>query len=316
MDHSMHQPFATGQASLQQINALPHIALEQRGELPVLLISNAHAQAAVALQGAQVLEYIPRDAHPVIWLSEQVEYRHGQSPRGGIPVCWPWFGALERNPAAVRALARGDNLPAHGLARSCDWALHSAGETEEGTELVLRFATDCTPASPWPQPAQLELRIHVGKTLRLALTTYNTGTRPLALTQALHSYFAVSAIDQVHVAGFENSPYIDTLDHWQQRMQHGVIDFSGETDRIYLKAPSCMRLHDRGWNRTIELRTANSASAVVWNPWIEKGRRLSQFAETAWRDMVCIETANVLDDMLELAPQASHTLMLDIGCRS
>lgn len=310
----MHQPEAPKQATPHSISALSQVVLELRDELPVLRISNRHADAAIALQGAQVLEYTPRGAHPVIWLSERVEYKRGQSQRGGIPICWPWFGALERNPAAVRSLAHGDSLPAHGLVRTRDWTIHSIREHDTHTEITLNFVTDSASQTQWSSAAELQLTVTVGATLRLELTTRNLGVQPLALTQALHTYFAISAIDKIHLTGFENTHYIDTLDDWFDHNQRDAIEFAAETDRIYLDVPNTVQLHDSGWNRTIRLRIENSTSAVVWNPWIEKSKRLSQFSPDAWRDMVCIETANVLDDMIELAPQATHTLVLEIQC--
>lgn len=314
----MHQPVAPKQATPLKTSALSHVTLEQRDELPVLRISNRHADAAIALQGAQLLEYTPRGAHPVIWLSDRVEYKRGQSQRGGIPVCWPWFGALERNPAAVRSLTHGNQLthdhplPAHGLVRTRDWTLHSILEHDEGTEIHLHFITDSVAQTQWQHAAELQLKVSIGTTLRLELTTRNLGAQPLALTQALHTYFAISAIDNVRVTGFEKAHYIDTLDDWFDHNQQGAIEFTAETDRIYLDVPNAVQLHDSGWNRTIHLHMQNSASAVVWNPWIEKSKHLSQFSPDAWREMVCIETANVLDDMIELAPQATHKLVLEI----
>lgn len=305
----MHQHNASRQAA----RALSQVTLELRDELPVLRISNRHADAAIALQGAQILEYTPRGERPVIWLSDRVEYKRGQGQRGGIPICWPWFGALERNPATVRALAHDENLPAHGFVRTRDWSLHSIDESDEHTQIKLNFLTDALSQIHWSANAELQLTITIGDTLRLELTTRNLGTQPLAATQALHTYFAISAIDKIHLTGFDNTHYIDTLDDWYDHNQDGAIHFAAETDRIYLDVPPSVQLHDSGWNRTIELRTINSASAVVWNPWIEKSKRLTQFAPDAFREMVCIETANVLDDMIELELQATHTLTLEIS---
>ena len=299
------------QGSLRQVS-LRQVSLEQRDELPVLRIENAHASATIALQGAQLLEYTPRGKRPVIWLSANAEYKRGQGQRGGIPVCWPWFGASERNPAAVCASTRGDNLPAHGLVRTRDWTLRSVSEREDATEIVLSFVSDAIVQRHWPHAAMLQLRVTVGATLCMELSTHNLDTQPLALSQALHTYFAISAVDNVTLTGFEDTRYIDTLDDWREHRQTGAIRFTAETDRIYLEVPREVRLHDSGWQRTIRLRTRNSTSAVVWNPWIEKSKRLSQFPLDAWRDMVCIETANVLDDAVTLAPQAVHTLAVEI----
>lgn len=313
----MQQPPATKQVTALSTFAsshatLQHTVLEQRDELPVLRINNRHADAAIALQGAQILEYTPHGTNPVIWLSNQVEYRRGQGQRGGIPICWPWFGAIDRNPISVHSLAHGDQLPAHGLVRTRDWTIRSIRESDEGTEIILSFITDSLLQQQWPYTVELQLKINIGATLQLELTTHNLGSQPIALTQALHTYFAISAIDKVHLTGFENSHYIDTLDDWRDHKQNGAIHFSAETDRIYLDLPREVKLHDSGWNRTIHLRATNSTSAVVWNPWIEKSKRLSQFSPDAWQEMVCIETANVLDDMIEIAPLATHTLALEI----
>lgn len=308
----MHQPNILKQATSKSTSALSQVVLEQRDELPILRIGNRHADAAIALQGAQVLEYTPHGMQPVIWLSDHAEYKRGQGQRGGIPLCWPWFGALERNPAAVRSQARGNQLPAHGLVRTRDWTIRSIKESDSDTEITLNFVTDNISQIHWSPAAELQLTVTVGATLRLELTTRNLGPRPFSLTQALHTYFAISAIDKIRLTGFENAHYIDTLDDWYNHNQRGAIEFTSETDRIYLDVPKAVQLHDSGWNRTIYLRAQNSTSAVVWNPWIEKSKRLSQFAPDAWREMVCIETANVLDDMVELLPQSSHTLTLEI----
>jgi len=290
------------------------IQLQQQADLSVLRVENRHATAHIALQGGQVLTYTRRSERPLLWLSEQAEYRRGQSLRGGIPVCWPWFGDLARNPDAVQRMATAnDNIAAHGFVRTLDWHLHTTTEQADSTELVLRYSTanGAAPAS-WPHAAELLLTISIGKSLQLRLTTRNLDTTALSITQALHTYFAISDIEQVAVSGLEDCRYIDTLDNWRERPQHGAVRFTAETDRIYLDTPAQVQLQDAGWQRTIYLRTKNSASAVVWNPWIEKSKRLSQFATNAWRDMVCIETANVRDDMQTLPPNAEHTLELEL----
>jgi glucose-6-phosphate 1-epimerase len=286
------------------------VQLVQLGELPALRVHNDHADALIALQGGQLLEYTPRGAQPVIWLSEQAEFKRGQSVRGGIPVCWPWFGDLARNPAAVRAGVRQGDAPAHGLVRAQNWLLDSVAERPEGTQIVLRHPGASIP--DWTHSAELTLTIAIGATLRLQLHTRNTGATPLALSQALHTYLAISAIEQVEIRGLEGTPYIDTLQDWQQFQQQGPVRAHGEVDRIYRQVPAQVQLYDAGWQRTLHLRMRNSATAVVWNPHVAKAQRLSQFAPDAWQRMLCIETANVLDDSLELAAGAERSLELTI----
>ena len=129
----------------------------------------------------------------------------------------------------------------------------------------------------------------------------------------MHSYFTISDIHQVTVEGLDGCPYIETLEDWQQRQQKGDLAFAGETDRIYLDLPSRLSLLDPGLKRRIMLETQGSRSAVLWNPWIAKAQRLSQFADDAWQRMLCIETANVMGDAVQLEANARHTLSISIS---
>lgn len=271
----------------------------------------------VAEQGAQILSYRQGDAPPVIWLSEEAAFQQGQSVRGGVPVCWPWFGDLARNPDDVQAMYRGESeAPFHGLVRTLDWQL--AQQRCEGDTGILEFTcAQALGALPgWPHRVELTLQIRLDERLHISLTSRNLDDQPVALTQALHTYFAIGDIHQVSVEGLDGSRYIDTLENWQQRQQQGDPRIEGETDRIYLDLPPTLNLLDPAWNRRITLQTSGSRSAILWNPWIAKAQRLSQFADDAWQRMLCIETANALDDRIVLAAGASHTLAVSIGSES
>ncbi|WP_313086088.1 D-hexose-6-phosphate mutarotase [Pseudomonas sp.] len=275
-------------------------------------IRHGDAELVVAEQGAQVLSYRRGAGLPVIWLSEQARFRQGQPVRGGVPVCWPWFGDLARNPEDVRATYQGGTPPAHGLVRGIDWTLQDSRQDADGAALV--FGCASRQGLPgWPHAVDLSLTLRLGQHLHLTLTSENLGDAPLPLSQALHSYFAVSDIHQVAIEGLDRCPYLETLEDWQRREQTGDLRFTGETDRIYLDLPSRLSLCDPGAGRRITLETEGSRSAVLWNPWIEKARRLSQFADDAWQRMLCIETANVMLDMVLLAPGARHSLSVSIG---
>lgn len=286
----------------------------EKDQLICWRLRHGDAEVIVAEQGAQVLSYRQGDAAPVIWLSEEAAFEQGQAVRGGIPVCWPWFGDLARNPDPVRATYQGrEPAPAHGLVRTLDWTLErSDSDAGRGT---LVFACSQDRGLPgWPHAVDLRLRIHLDAAgLHLELTSHNHGDAAVTLSQALHSYFAISDIHQVSVEGLDGRPYVETLEDWQQRQQSGDLGFTGETDRIYLDLPARLALRDPGFKRRIILDTAGSRSAVLWNPWIAKAQRLSQFRDDAWQRMLCIESANVMTDMVRLAPGASHTLGLTIS---
>jgi len=257
-----------------------------------------------------VLRYQVHGQEPVIWMSEEAAFEAGNSVRGGIPVCWPWFGDLMRNPPQVQALHAGGRLPAHGLVRGIPWLLME--NAIEGDTVRLVLAIPPTTESPalrhLPPGIELRLEILLDDRLHLKLTTRNGSEQHIALTQALHSYFAVSSIHNVTVDGLEGQRYIETLEGWAEREQKRPLVVSSETDRIYLDLPPHLVIRDEGWNRRIHIEASGSTSAVVWNPWVSKARRLSQFADDAWQRMLCIETANVMDDLVELEPGAEHTM--------
>lgn len=296
--------------------ALPTVEQLEVDELVCWRVHTRHAEMLMTQQGAQILSYQPHGEEPVIWLSGQAGYQKGKAVRGGVPVCWPWFGDLRRNPAQVQGMHQGGPIaPAHGLVRERDWTL--LGIDSEGPAVRLEFALDTAsePLPGWPHAAELKLSILMDENLQMTLSTRNTGDAPLAISQALHSYFSVSDIRKVDVEGLDGCPYIETLEDWQLRKQQGNIAFSGETDRIYLNTPRRMSIIDRAWKRRIQLDVEGSTSAVVWNPWTDKSKRLSQFAEDAWQGMLCIETARVMDDVLVIKPGETHKMVLNVASK-
>lgn len=287
------------------------IATVQLGELTCWHVRHAGSELLISQQGAQILRYQRDGQPPLIWLSEDAAYVCGQSVRGGVPLCWPWFGDLQRNPSAVQAMVQGP-APFHGLARTLDWQLDHSRSTEAG--LYLQFSLPERSALPgWPHKVALSLSIALGDDLQIELHNHNRGSQPVAISQALHSYFAVSDSRQVRVQGLHGCRYIETLDNWNECRQQGELLIEGETDRIYLDLPTRLTLHDAGWQRALHLDVEGSRSAIVWNPWIDKAQRLSHFAADAWQRMLCIETANVWDDCLQLAPGAEHRLRLRLS---
>ena len=294
--------------------ARSHVERLELDELTCWRVRYASSELLVSQQGAQILSYQEDDQPPLIWLSEQAAYRRGQGVRGGVPVCWPWFGNLQRNPQAVQALhTQPDAAPAHGLVRSLDWQLQGIDSLDDGVQLDFSFNSATQPLADWPHAAELRLRIRLDGRLHLELTSRNLGNTPLAISQALHSYFAVSDIRNVAVEGLHDCRYIETLEDWQQRQQDGALRFNGETDRIYLDTPAQISILDHAWQRRIQLHSSGSRSAVLWNPWIDKAQRLSQFAADAWQGMLCIEHANVLDDIRVLAAGEQHQLSVNIS---
>lgn len=284
------------------------VVTEQHGELNCWRISSDRAELLIAQQGAQVLSYQQVGEPPLLWLSDQAIFRQGKSVRAGVPVCWPWFGNLQRNPQAVQAMYQGTPAPAHGLARTRDWKLLGIEEVGEFLRIEFELPEARGDLPGWPHDVELKLVVEMGTELKLSLTSRNMGNTPVTISQALHSYFAVSDVRQARVEGVDGLGYIETLAGWEQRQQQGALTFAGETDRIYLNTPQTLSIVDPHWNRRITLTSSGSRTAVIWNPWTERAKELADMADDGWQRMLCIETANVWDDLVELEPGRSSSL--------
>lgn len=313
-------------ALYRQFGELPGIHVELHKELIAVRVENDNASATVFLQGAQLSHYQRHSEPPIIWNSPLCDYRSGTSLRGGIPVCWPWFGALEKNPDAVQKQMQYVAASAHGLVRHQPWQLEEIQQPSSGqTQLTLSLLLENNQHPIWPTATLLTMEIGVGATLTINFTVNNRSNKTVHFSSALHSYFAISDIDHISLDGLDGLKYIDCLQNWSTQQQQGTLMINQEVDRIYhgtgtntnstCKNHQPITLVDKGWQRAITVACTGSDSAVIWNPWIEKSRRLAHFAEDAYKAMLCIESANADQDFVQLAPSAQHTLALTIGSR-
>lgn len=294
----------------------PNVEAVKLDELNCWRIRHGQAELLVAQQGAHILSYQLAGQPPLIWLNDEAAFKTGKSIRAGVPVCWPWFGVFARNPQSVQAMRVGnDAANAHGLVRAMDWQL--GGIETEGESLNVEFILPCPEGgfAEWPHQVDLKLSIRLDEQLHISLTSHNRGTETVSISQALHSYFAVSDVRNVHVEGLDGLRYIDTTRDWATATQNGDLAFVGETDRIYLDVPQQLSIVDPTWERRVELTSSGSRTAVIWNPWIDRAAAFSDMADDGWQRMLCIETANVMDDVVDLAAGASHTLGVSIASK-
>ncbi|MDN3639759.1 D-hexose-6-phosphate mutarotase [Simiduia curdlanivorans] len=267
--------------------------------LEYLDIEHPKARARIFLQGAQVTEFQATNQPPLLWLSPEEDFRPAKAIRGGVPICWPWFGAHAANAAA----------PAHGFARTSLWHLEGVISRDEGVTLTLSLPVAARP--DWPHSAQLTLTVSISDHLGLALTTHNLGDTDLVLSQALHSYFDVQDITQVQITGLRGCRYDDQLLGEAGRgllCAEGPLNVAGEVDRIvYPRQPIGVTTP----TYDLALTTQGSASAVIWNPWLDKSARLSHFPADGYKSMLCVETANCGADARVIGAGASHSLAVE-----
>ena len=275
--------------------------IEGEGDFPFILISNRSATALISVYAGQVLSFQPADEpEDLLFLSQKAYYDEGKAIRGGIPVCWPWFGADSRD------LQR----PNHGFVRNSLWTvLGTTAVTDFETKVKLGLMESSKTEELWPQAFALALEISVGKSLTLELITRNTGNKTFSITQAFHTYFQVGNIKQVKVLGLENTHYFDKLDAGAQKAQIGAVTISEEVDRIYTDVKNALIIDDARFDRRIRITSTGCKSAVVWNPWLETSAKMADLGDDDYKRFLCVEAGNVATDSVQIPPGSQYSLL-------
>lgn len=252
-------------------------------------VSTPECQAEFMLHGAHVLSYRPahRD-RSLLFLSEEAIFERDMPIRGGIPICLPWFGASRKDPS----------LPAHGWARLSEWELIETARSSDQVMVRMAISVDGIHAT---------CELAFGVELSVDVTVVNERDLPLSFEIALHTYFQIQSIDDVEVAGLEMVPFLDQFSNKTHPGERRSIRFTEETDRIYQGVVDQIILLENGADSQIRIVPKGSQSTVVWNPWIEKSKRMADFGDDEYLRMCCIETANVRANEIALSPGQSHT---------
>jgi glucose-6-phosphate 1-epimerase len=286
---------------------IPGIVRIEPGEggLPRFVITGRDGAAHVYLHGAHVTHFQPAGGEPVLFVSGKSLYADGKAIRGGVPGIFPWFGAKEGDPAA----------PAHGFARVLDWEPTDVRQESDGRViLTLELSSSDRTRKAWPFDFRLRYTIAVGRSLKLTLEVQNLSGGEFRFEEALHTYLAVSDVRQVDIEGLGGKTYIDKVDGARRKVQpRGVIRIEGETDRVYLDTTDGVAVTDPGFKRDVIVSKQGSAATVLWNPWIAKAKSMSDFGDDEWPQMLCVETANVSDNAVTLAPGATHRMSATIA---
>ena len=275
------------------------------GGLTYADIDNDGGRATICLQGAHLVSFRPKSQqHPVVWVSEDAKFAPGKSIRGGVPVCWPWFGAH----------ASEASFPAHGFARTVPWeVIHARRRNDAKTEITLQLVDNEQTRAQWPHATRLQLTIIVGETLEMRLATTNLGKAPIEISEALHTYLQIGDIGTIQVSGLDGASYFDKVENFAKKTQRGDIRFDGEVDRVYINTQTDCVIEDPQLQRCIRIAKTGSDATVVWSPWVDKAQQMGdmgpgQQAQGGWREMVCVESVNAMDNVVSIAPGAMHTL--------
>jgi glucose-6-phosphate 1-epimerase len=291
-------------AQLEENYGIPgHLSFDQHDGLTRVQVQVAGAAATVYLHGAHVTHWQPAGQQPVIFLSENSDFAPGKAIRGGVPICFPWFGPRSDGQAG----------PSHGFARIQDWDLVFAALVPgaDGDQVYMTFALypNELSRSLGFDTVRAAYEVIVGKTLTMRLTTANSGAESLKFEEALHAYFAVKDVRTTALTGLESALFRDKTDGMKEKTTPaGPLLLTTETDRVFPANTASVQIHDEGNGRVITVEKTNSATTVVWNPWSEQAMKLADLADDAWPDFVCVETANTATDAITLKPGESHAM--------
>ena len=279
---------------------IPGIAelVEGNGGLPKVRVTSSQASGEMYLHGAHVTSWRPAGEQEVLFLSSQSRWQDGRAIRGGVPICFPWFGDKADDPKA----------PAHGFVRTRAWQLESIAQAGGAVIVSMLTGSDGGTKKWWPADFRLVHRVTFGSELSLELMVANTGTTSLRFEEALHAYHRVGDIEKARVQGLDAVHYLDKTDSFRNKLQRDAIVIASETDRVYLDTRDAVEVEDPVLHRRTRVAKDNSLTTVVWNPWAQKAHAMPDFADDEWKQMICIETSNVGDFGVDLRPGQRHVM--------
>lgn len=279
--------------------------VECENGLSKLVIVNHVAQAEIYLHGGHLTHFQLHGQPPLIFDAQESRVTPPHSVHAGIPICWPWFGVHPTD----------STKPQHGFARDSVWSLKSTTQPSDSeTEVVLTLRDDPKSHLLFDFAFELELRFNIAERLSITLTSTNRDDDSFSITQALHTYFSVSDLDHVSIEGLEGTPFIDYTDEKQKKREYQPLEISEELNRVYIPTSASCTIKDRGLQREILVQKRGSNSTTVWNPWRESG--IHDLPDEKYREFVCIETTNALDDIKVLQPGTSTSITQIISTHS
>ena len=279
--------------------------VEGNGGLLAIAIAKDGVEGEIYLHGGHVTRWKPESTDEVLFLSNLTNWSAPKAIRGGVPICFPWFGPKLDQPTA----------PQHGFARTREWKLVRIEEASDGLSVEVSDSSDENTRSLWPYEFKIIHRVTFGPRLKMELEVQNTGAEPFTFEEAQHSYFHVGDVRQVSIRGLDGMTFLDKVEA-RKKQQHGDIAFSGEMDRIYLDVTGSASIEDPVLKRKITVSKYFSNETVIWNPWVEKARALTDLGNDDWLKMVCVESCNLRENAIRLEPGQSHILRTEVSVTS
>ena len=271
--------------------------------LPLVKVRTPWSTAEIYLHGAHITRFQKIGEPPLLWMSGKSLFTPDKAIRGGVPICFPWFGPRE-------------GQLVHGYARIADWELIATEAATDGS-VTLRFHLPKNICAANSLTANVEFVVMVGATLTMELKVTNMGGAELSLEDCLHTYFTVGDIGEVSITGLRGTEFLDKVDGAKRKRETDEsIRIASEVDRVYLDTTGAVEIHDAKLRRIIRVEKSGSRSTVVWNPWVAKSKAMPDFGDEEFHGMVCVESGNVTENKLTLAPGATTALKVTLSSRA
>jgi len=277
---------------------------ELENDLVFVTVSNKYADADICLYGAHVTSFRPQNSIDVLWMSPDSNFEIGTPIRGGIPVCFPWFGPHKTDP----------EKPMHGFGRLMYWEVSETATLPGGeTKICLKLESSDETKKYWDYDFIAVITIVVGKTLTTSLNVTNTSAEAFEFSCALHSYYNLSAIENITIEGLQGITYFNQLNGEREIQEDEFLQIQEATTRHYLNTETPVIISDPIFRRRIMADKFGSKVTTVWNPGEETCSKIGDLPDDAWETFVCVEATNAFDYPVTLAPQQSHETTAMIG---
>ncbi len=273
------------------------IFADEKYGFPTIKVCTQKASALISVYAGQVLSYKPaKQNQDLFFISDNAYFTEGKAIKGGIPICWPWFGSgVEKN------------QPDHGFVRNRYWRVDSVTELlNEDIKISLTCSDDEESRKIWPHRFQLTLDIIIGQTLTLELLTRNIGDQPFLITEALHTYFQVGDSSKLKILGLEHSEYLDKTQDFAKACQVGAVTLSEQMDQIFSDTRHDLIIDDPVHQRKIQVTSSGNKNVVVWNPGKAASNAIKDLDKDDFKKFICVETANAAENKVEVQPNCGY----------
>ncbi|AIL70157.1 TPA: D-hexose-6-phosphate mutarotase [Vibrio vulnificus] len=279
------------------------VTIVEKDNVKIVRVIHEKATAGISLFGGHVVSYQPTGKADVIWMSDKAVFDGKTALRGGIPVCWPWFGRIA--------------APAHGFARTSEWELVEHRENDNGVIVELALFPTEESHNLWPHMFDVRLIVEIGDELKVSLNILNIDDDAFTFSGALHTYLNVGDIEQTQTMGM-GSEYIDSLKAGELCNGGEVLQLTDTIDRVYTQPEKEIVVKDPVIERTLCIENQGHNSAVFWNPWAQGAAGMADMSDDGYKTMLCVESTLHADSITQgktLNPGESHQLITVLSAR-